>query len=74
MWWEDGAGKRELQSVFQEVQNQTERLRSDFAAHAASEKDYFKHTVATRISFDIEEWLKTGEAIEGDFALVVYYP
>lgn len=74
MWWEDVADKAELQLIYQEVQSQIERLRSDFAAHASVEKDYFKHTVVTRVSFDIEEWLKTGSVVEGDFALVVYYP
>lgn len=74
LWWEDVAEKKEMQSVFLQVQSERDRLRPDFAAHAEAEKDYFKHTMVTRVSFDIEHWLATGEVIAGDFALVVYYP
>jgi anaerobic magnesium-protoporphyrin IX monomethyl ester cyclase len=74
LWWEDVQEKREIQAIFQEVQHQRERLRDDFALHAANEKEYFKHTVASRISFDIEHWLQSAEVAAGDYALVVYYP
>ncbi len=74
LWWEDVAEKREIQAVFVQIQEQSARLRDDFAAHARSEKEYFKHTMMTHVSFDIEHWIATGEVVAGDFALVVYYP
>ncbi len=74
LWWEDVMEKEEMQETFSTVYEQRDRLREDFAQHASVEKDYFKHTLATKVSFDIESWLKTGEVIEGDFTLVVYYP
>ncbi len=74
LWWEDVMEKEEMQETFSTVYEQRDRLREDFAQHASVEKDYFKHTLATKVSFDIETWLKTGEVIEGDFTLVVYYP
>lgn len=74
LWWEDVMEKEEMQETFTTVYEQRDRLREDFAQHASVEKDYFKHTLATKVSFDIEAWLKTGEVIEGDFTLVVYYP
>ena len=74
LWWEDVMEKEEMQETFSTVYGQRDRLREDFAEHASVEKDYFKHTLATKVSFDIEAWLKTGEVIEGDFTLVVYYP
>ena len=74
LWWEDVAEKKEMQSIFVQVQKEKSRLREDFATHAELEKDYFKHTVVTHVSFDVEHWMKTGNVINGDFALVVYYP
>jgi len=74
LWWEDDINKREMHDVFLAVQNQREKLRADFAAHAATEKEYFKHTVVTPVSFDIERWLSTGEVTNAELALVVYYP
>jgi anaerobic magnesium-protoporphyrin IX monomethyl ester cyclase len=66
--------KQEMQEAFAAVYNQREQLREDFARHASVEKDYFKHTLTAKVSFDIETWLKTGEVIEGNYTLVVYYP
>ncbi|WP_139491631.1 B12-binding domain-containing radical SAM protein [Brevibacillus dissolubilis] len=74
IWWEDLLEKAEAQAVFAEVHNQRQQLRADFAAHAESEKEYFKHTMVTSVSFDIARWLEAGEVVTGDFALVVYYP
>ncbi|MGG1661885.1 B12-binding domain-containing radical SAM protein [Brevibacillus sp. NRS-1366] len=74
LWWEDVMEKEEMQETFSTVYEQRDRLREDFAQHASVEKDYFKHTLAAKVTFDIETWLKTGEVIEGDFTLVVYYP
>jgi anaerobic magnesium-protoporphyrin IX monomethyl ester cyclase len=74
LWWEDLTEKRDLQAILEAVQQQRERLRDDFARHAANEKEYFKHTVAAKVTFDIESWLRTGEVAAGDYALVVYYP
>lgn len=66
--------KEEMQQTFAVLTEQRERLRDDFAAHAALEKDYFKHTLTAKVTFDIEKWMETGELVEGDFILVVYYP
>ncbi|GED69488.1 B12-binding domain-containing radical SAM protein [Brevibacillus reuszeri] len=74
LWWEDVMNKEEIQETFSTVYEQRDRLREDFAQHASVEKDYFKHTLATKVSFDIEAWMKTGEVIAGDYTLVVYYP
>lgn len=74
LWWEDVLDKEAMQKTYAAIYEQRDRLREDFAAHAALEKDYFKHTVTAKVTFDIETWLKTGEVIEGDFTLVVYYP
>ncbi|MGG1249686.1 B12-binding domain-containing radical SAM protein [Brevibacillus agri] len=74
LWWEDVLDKEAMQKTYAAIYEQRDRLREDFAAHAALEKDYFKHTVPAKVTFDIETWLRTGEVIEGDFTLVVYYP
>ncbi|MFA4134902.1 MULTISPECIES: B12-binding domain-containing radical SAM protein [unclassified Brevibacillus] len=74
LWWEDVMDKEEMQQTFAVLTEQRERLREDFAAHAALEKDYFKHTLTAKVTFDIEKWMETGELVEGDFTLVVYYP
>ncbi|MFY0543689.1 B12-binding domain-containing radical SAM protein [Brevibacillus sp. H7] len=74
LWWKDVLDKPDMQEIFQEVQRLQENLREDFALHTASEKEYFKHTVVTHVSFDVETWLLTGEVTEGNFALVMYYP
>lgn len=74
LWWEDVLDKEAMQKTYAAIYEQRDRLREDFAAHAALEKDYFKHTVTAKVTFDIETWLRTGEVIEGDFTLVVYYP
>ncbi|MFM1652019.1 B12-binding domain-containing radical SAM protein [Brevibacillus sp. B_LB10_24] len=74
VWWVEDTGKAELKAAFQQVQAQRERLREDFADHATNEKEYFKRTVVTPVSFDVERWLKNGELAEGDYTLVVYYP
>lgn len=74
LWWEDVMDKEAMQLTYAAVYEQRDRLREDFAAHAALEKDYFKHTVTAKVTFDVEKWMRTGEIIEGDFTLVVYYP
>lgn len=74
LWWEDVLDKETMQKTYAAIYEQRDRLREDFAAHAALEKDYFKHTVTAKVTFDIETWLKTGEVVEGEFMLVVYYP
>ncbi|KZE50511.1 radical SAM protein [Brevibacillus parabrevis] len=74
LWWEDVMDKEAMQLTYAAVYEQRDRLREDFAAHAALEKDYFKHTVTAKVTFDVETWMRTGEIIEGDFTLVVYYP
>ncbi|MCM3078228.1 B12-binding domain-containing radical SAM protein [Brevibacillus invocatus] len=74
LWWDDVLEKQEMQQIFATVYEQRDRLRADFGEHAASEKEYFKHTLTAKISFDIETWVQTGELICGSFILVVYYP
>ncbi|MGO0060001.1 B12-binding domain-containing radical SAM protein [Brevibacillus fluminis] len=74
IWWNDPVDKKDLQTVHELVVEQSARLRADFAEHAAHEKEYAKHTMMARVSFDIERWLQDGEVIAGDYALVVYYP
>jgi anaerobic magnesium-protoporphyrin IX monomethyl ester cyclase len=74
LWWDDLLDKHELQQAFLAVQGQRERLPANFARHAASEKEYYKHTLATRVSFDLEAWIRRGEWIEGEYWLVVYFP
>ena len=74
VWWEDITEKREMQEIYAEVLEVRDRLRDDFAAHVINEKDYFKHTMVARVSFDIERWLNAGEVIPGEYHLVVYYP
>lgn len=74
LWWEDVMEKQEMQATFSAVFEQRDQLREDFARHASLEKDYFKHTLTAKVSFDIETWIKTGDVIEGDYTLVVYYP
>lgn len=74
MWWDDVLDKREARAVYEQVKAVREHLRPDFAAHVEQEKDYFKHTVTAKVSFDIEHWRATGEVLEGDYRLVVYYP
>lgn len=74
LWWEDVMEKQEMQATFSAVFEQRDQLREDFARHASLEKDYFKHTLTAKVSFDIDTWIKTGDVIEGDYTLVVYYP
>lgn len=74
LWWEDVMEKQEMQATFTAVFEQRDQLREDFARHASLEKDYFKHTLTAKVSFDIDTWIKTGDVIEGDYTLVVYYP
>lgn len=74
LWWEDVLDKSELQGLYQSVADKRHQLREDFARHAASEKEYFKHTLPAYVSFDLEKWERGGELIPGAFVLVVYYP
>ncbi len=74
LWWEHELQKADAQSVYERVREAAERLRPDFAASTAQSKEYFKHTMVTDVSFDIEHWLATGDVRVGDYALVVYYP
>jgi len=75
VWWEDEElEKRQLQAVFEAIQEVRGRLRPDFAEHAAVQKEYVKHTMMTPVSLDLEHWLATGEVKPGAYALVVYYP
>lgn len=74
IWWDDEVQKRDLQAVHHAVMEQAGRLRHDFAEHAMHEKDYAKHTMMARVSFDIERYLADGKIVAGDFDLVVYYP
>jgi hypothetical protein len=78
LWWPDTLEKRELQQVYRQLlQRQEEQCgesRGSFMEHIASEKEYFKHTIVTNVSFDIGRWLQQGEFVPGEFALVVYYP
>lgn len=78
LWWPDTWGKHELQQVYRQlVQRQAEqggRAVGSFMDHITSEKVYFKHTVTTRVSFDLGRWFQQGEFVPGSYALVVYYP
>ncbi|MGD8188679.1 B12-binding domain-containing radical SAM protein [Brevibacillus ginsengisoli] len=74
IWWEDKLDKTQAHQVFLQLQDQLSSLREDFARHAAVEKEYYKHTMMTDVSFDLKRYYETGEVIEGEYALVVYYP
>lgn len=74
IWWEDKLDKTAAHSIFIQLQEQLSTLREDFARHAAIEKEYYKHTMMTDVSFDLKHYMETGEVIEGEYALVVYYP
>ncbi|WP_400164275.1 B12-binding domain-containing radical SAM protein [Brevibacillus sp. TJ4] len=74
LWWDDLMDKPELQKGYEAVYEVRDRLPADFARHAASEKEYYKHTLSTKASFDIQTWLETGDVVEGEFLLVVYFP
>lgn len=74
IWWEDKLDKEEAGSIFNQLQQQISSLREDFAQHAAVEKEYYKHTMTTNVSFDIKHYFETGEVKEGDYALIVYFP
>jgi len=74
LWWDDLLDKQELKQAYLAVQEQRDRLPAHFAQHAASEKEYYKHTLTTRVSFDLEAWIRRGEWAEGEYWLVVYFP
>ncbi|NGQ94457.1 B12-binding domain-containing radical SAM protein [Brevibacillus sp. SYP-B805] len=74
VWWEEPLEKRELQAIHDAVLAERDRLPGDFAEHVLAEKEYFKHTMAAGVTFDIGHWMATGEVVDGDYALVVYYP
>ncbi|MGG3871982.1 B12-binding domain-containing radical SAM protein [Brevibacillus laterosporus] len=74
IWWEDTINKSELQAIYQNVASKRKDLRADFALHAETEKEYAKHTTVAHVSFNVEHYIKTGEMVEGNFVLVMYYP
>ncbi|MBO8164437.1 MAG: B12-binding domain-containing radical SAM protein [Brevibacillus sp.] len=80
LWWPDVVEKGELQQVYQHLQREwsagtgRDDWCGDFLARLSSEKEYFKHTVVTGVSFDIGRWLEQGQFVPGEFTLVVYYP
>ncbi|WP_232695755.1 B12-binding domain-containing radical SAM protein [Brevibacillus daliensis] len=73
IWWDDHVGKSRLKEIYSEVAERREALREDFRESARTEKEYAKHTTVAHVSFDIELFERTGEVVEGEYALVMYY-
>jgi radical SAM superfamily enzyme YgiQ (UPF0313 family) len=72
-WWQDKLTKQDRSSLYQNVLQSPEILGGKFTALKLNEKELYKHTMLESVSFDLSHYLKTGEIIQAESYLLVYF-
>ncbi|MDQ0229467.1 B12-binding domain-containing radical SAM protein [Metabacillus malikii] len=72
-WWDDSLSKEERSTVYHTLLQNPLILGKDFAKLGLTEKDLFKHTVIEKIPFQVGHYLDSGQMIEEDSIILVYY-
>ncbi|THE09690.1 DUF4080 domain-containing protein [Bacillus timonensis] len=72
-WWEDLVSKQDRATFYQEIVENPDALGAEFRQLQLQEKELYKHTVVEKIPFDLETYKQTGEIIQQDTYLLVYF-
>jgi anaerobic magnesium-protoporphyrin IX monomethyl ester cyclase len=72
-WWESRIDKGERSSLYQLILASPELLGDEFVNLNLNEKEIYKHTLIERISFDLSNFLKTGEVLNADGIMLSYF-
>ncbi|MBM7622240.1 anaerobic magnesium-protoporphyrin IX monomethyl ester cyclase [Bacillus tianshenii] len=72
-WWQDKLSKQDRSSLYQHLLQSPEALGEKFSAMKLNEKELYKHTMLESVSFDLSHYLKTGEIMEAESYLLVYF-
>ncbi|MGM9987370.1 MAG: B12-binding domain-containing radical SAM protein [Bacillaceae bacterium] len=72
-WWEETLTKEERTRWINHILHEPCTLGPEFMAHQLSEKDLHKHTIIEILPFDFNEYMTTGNIVEIQSLLVVYF-
>ncbi|MGD6833592.1 B12-binding domain-containing radical SAM protein [Sutcliffiella halmapala] len=72
-WWQDKVTKQYRSSLYQNVLQSPEILGEKFTALKLNEKELYKHTMLESVSFDLSQYMLTGEIKQAESYLLVYF-
>lgn len=72
-WWSFEMEKSEQQRLIRLIAEHPELFGEQFASLGLDEKELHKHAVVERIPFDLKQYLISGEVLDEESLLVVYY-
>lgn len=72
-WWEPTLDKKDRSAIYQNILLSPAILGEEYVSLHLNEKELYKHTLLEELSFDWEEYDKTGKVIAKNTTLLVYF-
>ena len=73
VWWEEKISKGVYASYYQQLLENPEILGDEFAKLEFTQREIYKHTVFEKISFNLNEYLKTGTILKEETMILSYH-
>lgn len=72
-WWEHSMNKQTRTEVYKRIVENPSLLGQPYLDLALDEKDLYKHTMIEELSFDLSEYLSTGNMVKHSSYLMAYF-
>jgi anaerobic magnesium-protoporphyrin IX monomethyl ester cyclase len=72
-WWDTSIDKKQRVQVYKQITEQPLLLGESYLELGLDEKELYKHTMLEKVSFDLNQYLLTGEMVNRSTYLLVYF-
>jgi len=72
-WWSDGINKQKRMVLYKKLTDNPSIIENYFSKQNLDERELFKHTMLTNISFDMNHYLTTGTIIKRPSYLLAFF-
>lgn len=72
-WWKQTFDKKDRSAIYEKLLTNPSLLGETFAGLQLTERDLYKHTMLEKMSFQLDQYLKTGKISEGNSIMLVFF-
>ncbi|WP_078381310.1 B12-binding domain-containing radical SAM protein [Sutcliffiella halmapala] len=72
-WWQDSLSKQDRTELYKNLLGSPDTLGENFQKLQLNEKELYKHTMLETVSFDLAHYLLTGQIIQEECHMLVYF-
>jgi anaerobic magnesium-protoporphyrin IX monomethyl ester cyclase len=72
-WWSDFVNKQDRSAIYKSIIEEPILLGEEFNILHLQEKELYKHTIVEQFPFDLTVYLQSGEIIEKQTTIIVYF-